>query len=222
MKWGMFLGLALGGGVLVYHIGKAAVQRRTGVVAVEDIDVRGNARRIPEGFILSGRHEAVHVPRIAELGITTIISAVEPSNQVLMERFYSNIRTILVPISSRFRHPTEILQALDVPPEQVLIHCEHGVDRTGCIAAFLLVALGWSIPDALYAVVNPSPTDVDGLAEVLAQHGIQDRRRESDPRVGIYSLAPLGRSGGLKVRSEGYRELVSTTIDAMRQLGRHS
>lgn len=188
--------------------------------AVDGVDIRGHARRTREGYILASRHSIGQIPALINEGIQVVVSAVDPGLLVRNVREYAGIRTIDAPMSNTFRHVEDLLQVTELDPRSVLIHCEHGVDRTGAIAAFLLVARhGWPIPDALYAVVNPARVDVQGLADVLADYGYQDRRDVSDSRVGGYSLSPLGKSGGLKVRSDGYVNLVSTTIDAMHQMG---
>jgi len=79
---------------------------------------------------------------------------------------------------------------------------------------------GWSIADALYAVVNPSSTDVGGLANVLTEAGIRDTRQQGQAGVSTYA----GPRGGMKVRTggsggTGYFDLVRTNIAEMRRFG---
>ncbi len=99
-------------------------------------------------------------------------------------------------------------------PDEIAIQCTHGVDRTGNIIAFLLATRhGVSIPDAYYAVVRRRASDVEGVASVLAEYGINDRRDVDDPTVGIYTY----RGNGMSANTSGFktymREVIGRALD---------
>ena len=176
------------------------------------------SRQLAEGYWLGARFDERHVPAMKEMGVGVVLSAVAPSDATLDALREAGIEQVYIPIGSTFRHAETILETTGrYRPDQVFIHCQHGVDRTGAIAAFLLVTRhGWPVSDALYSVVNPSETDVSGLARVLDRYGLTDPRSAGDPGVGTYSLTGAGVGyGGMKVRSENYVRLVSTAIEAM-------
>ncbi len=176
------------------------------------------SRQLTEGYWLGARFDQNHVPAMKEMGVEVVLSAVAPSDATLDALREAGIEQVYIPIGSTFRHAPVILETTGrYRPDQVFIHCQHGVDRTGAIAAFLLVTRhGWPVSDALYSMVNPSETDVSGLARVLDRYGLADPRSAGDPGVGTYSLTGAGVGyGGMKVRSENYVRLVSTAIEAM-------
>ncbi len=183
-----------------------------------DLPTPPAARQLAEGYWLGALFTERHVPAMRAMGVGVVLSAVAPSDETLDALREAGIEQVYIPIGSTFRHAATILETTArYRPEQVFIHCQHGVDRTGAIAAFLLVTRhGWPVSDALYGMVNPSETDVSGLARVLERYGLTDPRSAGDPGVGTYSLTGAGVGyGGMKVRSENYVRLVSTAIDAM-------
>lgn len=176
------------------------------------------ARQLAEGYWLGALFTERHVPAMQAMGVEVVLSAVAPSDATLDALRAAGIEQVYIPIGSTFRHAEAILETTGrYRPDQVFIHCQHGVDRTGAIAAFLLVTRhGWPVSDALYSMVNPSESDVSGLARVLERYGLPDPRSAGDPGVGTYSLTGAGVGyGGMKVRSENYVRLVSTAIEAM-------
>lgn len=177
-------------------------------------------RQLHEGYWLGAMIDVRDVPGLARLGVRLVISAVDPGDATARALEDAGIEQLLVPIGSRFRHAQEILEAVArYRPDEVFIHCRYGADRTGAIAAFLLVMRhGWLIPDAFYSVLYPTDIDAAGLAEVLARYDIPDPRDPADPTVGYYSVSAAGGTGGLKTRSSQYAELVETTIDAIESI----
>ncbi len=222
------------GAALALLLGSSTVRRsirenvylplRQGASAVPQL---GNARRMREGYLLGDMIEPQDVPALSNQGIRAVISLARPSSETVASLQRAGITWYDVPIYSSLP-ASRADQIQDVArrfrPNQIFIHCEHGADRTGNVAAFLLVTRhGWSISDALYAMVNPHPDDVSGLGRILAEKGIRDVRSEGDRNVSIYS----GPRGGMKVRSggsggTGYYDLVRTTIDQMRRFGARS
>jgi hypothetical protein len=191
---------------------------RSTIRAVAGIDVEGNARQIKEGYFLTSMIEERHVANIHRQGVRVVISAVNPSDETVAALRRAGIEWVPVPLGSTFLHADTIHATLErYAPERTLIHCQHGVDRTGNIAAFALVTQhDWKVDDALYAVVNPVAADTTGLGQVLDYWDAGAPRSPRFAGVGIYSLAGIGKSGGMKARDDDYRQLISTNIQAMR------
>jgi len=158
--------------------------------------------------------EPKDIPWLYGAGIRRLLSAVSPARE-LEERF----EVVSVPMGSTFRHAGKILEhTWEIPPRQILIHCQHGADRTGCILAFLLcVKHEWNIADAFYSVLYKSPRDCSALAELLKGLDIQGTRYSDDPSVGFYGLAACGLPGGLKARSKNYQKLILSTIEKIKE-----
>lgn len=179
-------------------------------------------RQLPQGYWLGAMIGPKDVPSLAALGVRAVISAVDPGEETHAALLAAGISHYRIPLGSRFRYAETIDEvASHYPADEIYVHCRHGADRTGAIAAYLLVTRhGWSIPDALYAMVYPSERDLEGLAEVLAEHGELDPRGVraiGDADVGQFSLSGAGVGvGGMKVRNERYARLVVTVIEAMR------
>lgn len=218
MKW-LRVAIGVGGAALAaFLIGRqsAAAVAAAGSLAIP-VGSLPNARRVPEGYVVGGLIQVNDVPALLRNGIQSVVSLVAPDSATRTALGHANIRLTIAPMGSTWRgaHPYQIISGVTgVEPRRVYIHCTHGVDRAGTALAFLLVERhGWTIADALYAVVQPTRANVEGLAEILADKGIDDRRAPDDPGVGIYSLAPLGRVGGLKTTSDSYANLVRTFID---------
>lgn len=105
----------------------------------------------------------------------------------------------------------------DFEPNQVAIHCSHGVDRTGNAVAFILSTMyGWSIQDALYAVAYKNQDTLDGIADVLAEFGIDDRRSTDDESVSVYAYEG---HAGMKADTDGFRAYIRRTIQASLEYG---
>jgi hypothetical protein len=183
-----------------------------------DLPAPPATRQMAEGYWLGAMFDQRHVPAMQSYGVKVVLSAVAPSDATLDALRDAGIEQVYLPIGSTFRHATKIQETVDrFRADEIFIHCQHGVDRTGAIAAYLLVTRhGWPVSDALYSVVNPGETDVSGLARVLDRLGLTDPRSPGDPGVGTYSLTGAGVGyGGMKVRSENYVNLVVTTIEAI-------
>lgn len=182
-----------------------------------DLPLPSAARQTREGYWLGAMLQPSDVPVLADLGIRLVLSAQEPSADTLRELAWHGIEQVSVPMSDRFLHGETILQLAERYDEsQIYIHCQYGADRTGAIAAFLLVLRhGWTIGDAFYSVLYASPDHAAALAELLAGHDLPDVRPSNHPSVGFYSVSAAGRSGGLKTISSGGARLVTSTIEAI-------
>lgn len=102
-------------------------------------------------------------------------------------------------------------------PEQIVIHCHHGVDRAGNTMAYILsVYFGVPIEDAWYAVVDPYHTNLEGLADVLEEYDVYDRRERGDEGVSIYAY---NGTDGMKAHTNAFRDYIRNTIDAALERG---
>ena len=190
---------------------------RSLIRAVSGMDIPGYARQIKEGYFLSGMFDERHVPVIQRQGIKAVISA-EILTRVTQEALQAaGIEWVPVMMGASFLHADRIYDVLQrYEPQEILMQCSAGM-RTGNIAAFALVVHdGWDIDDALYALVNPAPVDIDGLGVVLAQWGDYAPRNPGDAGVGMYSLSAIGKAGGMGARDDAARAFISTNIEAMR------
>lgn len=221
----LWVPIVLGAGVaLLYTTRKARAAQLEQLVGshgmsvrvVRDIDNRGNARRTPEGYIMSGRFGVEHVPAIAAQGIRLILGAVDIDDEIKAALQRHGINWVGVPIGSRWRHGDVIRYwSSEYPADQIMVHCEHGVDRTGNIIAHLLVTEhGWPIDDALFAVVYPHLDQVAALTDILASYGYAPRQHPT----GTYSLSPIGRVGGMKALGSAYERLIRGNVEELRQL----
>lgn len=211
MIWSIVIGIAIA--LAITH--KTTNVFRPTIQAVIGIDERGHARRIKEGYILSGMFNESHVSRIVQQGVKLVVSLARPSDIAISALERNRILHFPAYLGSRFRYGREIHNIVSqYDPEQVMIHCEHGVDRTGNVTAYLLHAFhDYTIPHALYAVVNPVDSDIQALNSILRNYGFF----ETPVEIGKYSLRPIGKYGGMKVRGN-YGQMVEQNIQAMREL----
>lgn len=193
-----------------------------------------NARRTPTGILMMGiRAEGEATSWQAEQianelwdeGIRMILSLHPPDSDITQAFHDRGIVLLHEQFETRYENYWNFHWWLgyDVPwqdavewmmqqyePDQIAIHCQHGVDRAGNTMAYILsVYFDVPIADAWYAVVDPSYQNVEGLADVLEEFGINDRRSYDDPTVGIYAF---NRVDGMKAHNEGYRNYIRNTI----------
>ena len=176
--------------------------------SAEEVDLPNGRQILPYGYYISGMISPQDVATLVQLGVDVVISLEEPYQRVLDTLEANDIEHLSLPINSNFRDGELLLERLqDGEPEVILIHCEEGRNRSGVVLAFLLVAVHqWSIPDAFYAVVNPSTTDIENLEEILGY----------PPNLETTSIY-AGEDGGMVVRyggfqGVGYYNLVNSTI----------
>ena len=223
MKVWIWAGVAAGLGVGAYFL--FSLSRKGGPSGRVAVEVTGlpQARRIPEGYIMGAVPGPEHGERLKELGVKAVLSLVDIHPALARDLDQAGITRLYAPMGKTFRenHAQAVLALRRFDPSEIYIHCTHGVDRSGNVIAFLLhVRHGWTIPEALYAVVNPTERDVSGLSEVLHRRGYTDIRTVNSPGVGIYSRKyALGRGGGMKAHNDDYKELIDTNIALMQRYG---
>lgn len=103
------------------------------------IHAPGNLYSVTPTFFRSARLRPQDVPRLQALGIKTVVSlrAFHRDDNILRG---SNIRPVNVPINTWHISDGKIIQALRaIRAAQrhgpVLLHCQHGADRTGLVTA---------------------------------------------------------------------------------------
>lgn len=100
--------------------------------------------------------------------------------------------------------------------ENIAIHCQHGVDRTGNAAAFLLATqCHMNLIDAYYLVVAPTQDNIAGLEQALAELGYPDAEPSEGIEIGLFGL-PNMRSG-MHAHNDGFRAYIINMFPAALQ-----
>lgn len=118
-----------------------------------------NLFRVTPSFFRSARLKSGDVSLVQSLGVKTVISlrSFHSDDKVLKN---SGIKIQRVPINTWAigdEHVVKALRAIKTAEKDgpVLLHCQHGADRTGMIAAmYRLVYMGWSREQALDEMQN--------------------------------------------------------------------
>lgn len=118
-----------------------------------------NLYQVDHQLFRSEQPQAKHLDQIKALGIKTIISfRAHHSDQPVFGN--TDIELIRIPISTWNINDSNVIQALDAIERaktkgNVLIHCQHGADRTGLVTAmYRIVYQSWSKEDALYELIE--------------------------------------------------------------------
>jgi protein tyrosine/serine phosphatase len=118
------------------------------------VDTRRNLYRVTDTFYRSERLTRADVAQLRQLGVRTVINlrAFHSDNDVLEG---SGIRQVRIPLLTWKIDDVQIVRALgEIRAAQaegpILLHCQHGADRTGLIAAmYRMTYQGWSKQQAL-------------------------------------------------------------------------
>jgi protein tyrosine/serine phosphatase len=120
----------------------------------EPVNASVNLFRVTPHFYRSARLEASDIPLLKSLGIATVVSLRSfHSDRRLLSR--SGVRAVRIGINTwqiNDRNMTAALQAIRRAEQDgpVLLHCMHGADRTGLVAAmYRVVFQGWDTARAL-------------------------------------------------------------------------
>lgn len=168
-----------------------------------------DARRIAKGYVLLAEPtDPGHVDALHRAGVRALISMVDVGEDVERRIDELGIRHYYVPVGDELT-PASV-SALDEAtrqygPQHVAIHCRHGVDRTGALAAVALSRYGLPVRDALWLMTSPQPNQTAALTRLIGP-----------PSAGIpvaaYSLQPLGRPYGMKSEGDNYARLVRSAV----------
>lgn len=123
------------------------------------VDRSGNLHRITDALYRSEQPLHGHVALLKSLGVATVISfrAFHSDRRVLADQA---IRLHRIPMHTWRIRDRDVGDALchirDAQAEgAVLIHCQHGADRTGLVSAvYRMVHQGWSKDEALDELLN--------------------------------------------------------------------
>lgn len=116
-----------------------------------------NLWRLTDDFYRGGQPDAEGFAALEAHGIRTVISLRQTVNDVPLAAG-SGLLLVRVPMKSRYvseNHGTRIVRAMQALRQglkagPVLVHCHHGADRTGAIAAlWRILYQGWSRQQAL-------------------------------------------------------------------------
>lgn len=179
-----------------------------------------NTRQTEEGYWLGSRPDAEDIEELHARGIELVLTlSVIPRRELALikEKIQKlGMKQIYLPFGRKFPPSSKFMSdVMSYRPEQILIHCEHGSDRTGAMMAFILSARhGWPISKALYSVILPSAGDINALSRILQRRGYDVDTAEYEMIIGMYSAEKNGGYGGMKVRFAGgnYYRLIETTI----------
>jgi len=108
----------------------------------------GNLYRIEDGFFRGAQPNADGFKDLAGLGVRSILDLAGGGGD---ERFVSrdSVKLFHVPMSAWGLHDDLVLQALkimiDPANRPLMVHCQHGADRTGALVAlYRVVVQGWT------------------------------------------------------------------------------
>ena len=181
-----------------------------------------NTRHLKEGYWIGALPEVNNIEPMYNQGIRVILTVTKTKLSWRPVRKKINdlgIEHLYIPIGSRFPQDVSFYtRLLEYKPDEIFVHCDHGGDRSGTVIAYLLINRNhWTPQRALLAMVNPDFIDVNGLKQIFKKYNLP-LTEEDLFFTGIYSGASNKGFGGLKVRNEDYRRLVSTMIDTLSSL----
>jgi protein tyrosine/serine phosphatase len=133
-----------------------ATQNRNAAWA-QPLDESWNLFEVTPSLYRSEKIEPKFLPQLQQLGITTVISfrKFHRYDEIFKK---AGIKMVRVPMLTWRLRDAEIKKALNHINQangKVLIHCQHGADRTGLVAAmYRIVEQGWSKQDALDELKN--------------------------------------------------------------------
>jgi len=115
-----------------------------------------NLHRLTPTLLRSAQPRTASLPALQSLGVRTIVSfrSYNP-DKLRLRRARDDFRLVRVPIDTWHIRDRHVVAALDAILEAealgpVLIHCMHGADRTGVVAAlYRMVVQGWDKPAAM-------------------------------------------------------------------------
>lgn len=243
MKNTLFFIFVIVVGLLIIAIESKATEPSEYLVDAREIDDTSlkNARRTETGILMMGirsegyasQSQAAEIAQeLWDEGIRIILSLHPPDQDIIDALHEQGILLLHEQYETRYEDYWNFHWWLgyDVPwqdaledmltqyePDQIAIHCHHGVDRAGNTMAYILsVYFGVPIEDAWYAVVDPYHSNLEGLADVLEEYGVYDRRARNDEGVSVYAYN--GRDG-MKAHTSGFRNYIRNTIDAAIERG---
>ena len=119
----------------------------------QPVEVRYNLFQMSPTLYRSALPDSAAVPLLEKLGIATVINFLPESDSSWLAR--PDIERVQLPYRTNHVDDADVIKALRTiqtaeAKGPVLMHCKHGSDRTGLMAAMYRVVIqGWSKEDAL-------------------------------------------------------------------------
>lgn len=137
----------------------------------QPVDPHYNLYRITPTLYRSRQPDAAAQPLLEQLGVHTVVNFIKESdNKWLSDPSIAQVQIPLQTVHVDDADMIESLRAIQKAQQNgpVLIHCKHGLDRTGLVAAmYRIVVQGWSKQAALDEMEHGGYGDEDSL-----KHGI--------------------------------------------------
>lgn len=131
------------------------------------VDRHYNLYQITPTLYRSRQPDAAAQPLLQQLGVHTVINFIKQSDSTWLSD--AAVAQVQIPLQVVHIDDADVIQSLRAiqTAQQngpVLIHCKHGLDRTGLVAAmYRIVAQGWSKQAALDEMEHGGYGDEDSL-----------------------------------------------------------
>lgn len=131
------------------------------------VDRHYNLYQITPTLYRSRQPDAAAQPLLEQLGVHTVINFIKQSDSTWLSD--AAVAQVQIPLQVVHIDDADVIQSLRAiqTAQQngpVLIHCKHGLDRTGLVAAmYRIVAQGWSKQAALDEMEHGGYGDEDSL-----------------------------------------------------------
>lgn len=131
------------------------------------LDRHYNLYQITPTLYRSRQPDAAAQPLLQQLGVHTVINFIKQSDSTWLSD--AAVAQVQIPLQVVHIDDADVIQSLRAiqTAQQngpVLIHCKHGLDRTGLVAAmYRIVAQGWSKQAALDEMEHGGYGDEDSL-----------------------------------------------------------
>lgn len=136
------------------------------------VDAHYNLYQITPTLYRSRQPDAAAQPLLQQLGVHTVINFLKESDSKwLSDASVAQVQIPLQVVHIDDADVIESLRAIQTAQQNgpVLIHCKHGLDRTGLVAAmYRIVAQGWSKQAALDEMEHGGYGDEDSLKRGIA------------------------------------------------------
>ncbi len=166
-------------------------------------------------FYVGGMPSAEDMDELHDLGIEQIISLHRLPKDVSSRARKLGLETHSFPWRTRLVRVDEIMGVLEgAPSGTVFVHCQHGADRAGAVAAYWLYSHRNYEPfAALAAVISPSAYHIKGLKMLAREYSLNFSPVDHD-LIGRFSGARNGGLEGLKIRGgEWYTRLARNYLE---------
>jgi protein tyrosine phosphatase (PTP) superfamily phosphohydrolase (DUF442 family) len=168
-------------------------------VAVSGTSV-GNLYRIEDGFYRGAQPTAAGFKELAGMGVRTVLDlAGGPGDQRLVRD--DSLKFLHVPMSAWGLHDDLVLNALRIMADSgnrpLMIHCQHGADRTGAmVALYRIVVQGWS-KEAAVREMNEGGYHHNSLWKNLDRYVMRADVAALRKALGLGAPAESGTSGAI-------------------------